>query len=186
MTTNKTYSTLINDKPILKARGYKLTNASSAAAISMAVPTVANTTLTATALTVGSVATFTATAAHRFQDGQLVNISGASEPAFNGNFKITVTSTTVFTYVITQTALTTTAGGTPVAVYTPIFQQAILFAASTNAGVITFGPDANADLITLNASDVYTIQAPVHHRMDMSDWYFKSSTNNQNLSVTIV
>lgn len=187
MNTNRTFSNLINDKPILKSRGYPLSTAALAAKTTMGYPTLAASTLTASGTAVGSVATFTAATNHRLADGQLVEITGATVTAFNGIFKITVDAAlNVFTYVLTKTASSTTAGGSPVANYTVIFQQAIIFAPSTNAADVTIGPDQNADMITMVPGDVYVIQSPNENRQDLNDWFYASASAAQVLKVVFV
>jgi hypothetical protein len=52
---------------------------------------------------VGAVATVTMPGAHGLLTGRLVNISGASDPLYNGDFAIAVSSTTVFTYTMAAT-----------------------------------------------------------------------------------
>src|SRR5574343_621820 len=59
---------------------------------------------TVTSITrVGTLATVTMSTPHGLTTGRLVNISGASDILYNGDFKITVLSTTVFTYQMTGT-----------------------------------------------------------------------------------
>lgn len=65
------------------------------------------------------VATLTASAAHGLDTGDKVVVRGAAEQPYNSVVSITVTSTTVFTYVIDSGA-TTPAGGTPIFSYVPI------------------------------------------------------------------
>jgi hypothetical protein len=52
---------------------------------------------------VGTAATVTTTAAHGYTGTPVVNISGATDPLYNGDFTIAVTSTTQFTYTMTGT-----------------------------------------------------------------------------------
>lgn len=51
----------------------------------------------------GTTATVTMSVAHGLATGRKVNISGADNPLYNGNFIISVTSTTVFTYTMQAT-----------------------------------------------------------------------------------
>ncbi len=69
------------------------------------VPTVA--TLTES----GSTATVTTTSTHSFTSNDLVTIAGASVPAYDGTFVITVTSPTTFTYTLPNTGLAAATGG---------------------------------------------------------------------------
>lgn len=187
MNVNRTFSNILNSKPIIKSRGYVLNNgATTATAISMTYPPLAASSLTSTAIAVGSIATFTAGSSHRLSTDQLVEITGATDIAFNGIFRITVTSITAFTYILTKTAATTTAGGSPVVAFTPLLQQAVLTADPSNSAAVTIGPDTNADLITLNAADIYVIQSPVDNRQDMADWYYKSASASQKVNVIFV
>lgn len=54
----------------------------------------------------GAVATVTTTAAHGFTTGNTINIAGATQAQYNGNFVITVTGTTTFTYAVTGSPAT--------------------------------------------------------------------------------
>jgi hypothetical protein len=49
----------------------------------------------------GGVATVTTPVAHALQNGTFMRISGANESAYNGDFAITVTGATTFTYAVT-------------------------------------------------------------------------------------
>jgi hypothetical protein len=49
----------------------------------------------------GGVATVTTPVAHALKDGTFMRISGANESAYNGDFAITVTGATTFTYAVT-------------------------------------------------------------------------------------
>ena len=51
----------------------------------------------------GATATVTTTAAHGLSSGALVNIRGASQTEYNGDFTITVTGGSTFTYAVTGT-----------------------------------------------------------------------------------
>ena len=78
-----------------------------------AVSGVAASSLTASGLT----ATFTTATAHGLDDNDPVTISGATQAAFNGTFRIIVTSTTTFTYVMISNPGVLTATGSPVVTY---------------------------------------------------------------------
>ena len=56
-------------------------------------------------------------------------------------------------------------------------------AASTNTDTVNIGPDLNADMFPLSATDVYVIQAPVGNRLDLGDWFYKSATASQKLNI---
>ncbi len=58
-------------------------------------------------------ATVTHTSAHLLMTGDRVTISGCTEGEYNGTFSITVTSPTVYTYVMLADPAGTTATGTP-------------------------------------------------------------------------
>ena len=62
---------------------------------------------------VGTTATVLTATDHRLSTGAIVQISGATDPLYNGEYSITVTSTTNFTYVMTGTPATSPAAGTP-------------------------------------------------------------------------
>jgi hypothetical protein len=58
----------------------------------------------------GAVATVTMPSAHGLLTGRLVNISGASDPLYNGDFAIAVSSSTVFTYTMAATPAANASG----------------------------------------------------------------------------
>lgn len=58
----------------------------------------------------GTTATCTTTAVHGFSTGDLVHIADAVEPDYNGEFEITVTSTTVFEYEVANSPTTPATG----------------------------------------------------------------------------
>lgn len=58
----------------------------------------------------GTTVTGTVSAGHGFQTGQTVRIAGANEPEYNGDFVVTVTGSTTFTYTITGTPSTPATG----------------------------------------------------------------------------
>jgi hypothetical protein len=60
----------------------------------------------------GALATFTTETAHGYTTGDLVRISGASPAAYNGDFPITVTGATTFTYTMASSP-GVGAGGSP-------------------------------------------------------------------------
>jgi hypothetical protein len=55
-------------------------------------------------------ATVTTSTAHGLSNGFWVKISGATQPEYNGNFQITVTGTTTFTYTVTGSPATPATG----------------------------------------------------------------------------
>jgi hypothetical protein len=94
----------------------------------------------------GGTATANTAAAHGFTTGQVIAISGASIAGYNGSFVITVTSSTQFTYAVSNSL--GSASGTITAMLAPqtycqqVFLDNINFA-SCNAGLITMNGDAN-------------------------------------------
>ncbi|MCW2405027.1 hypothetical protein M2336_001656 [Sphingobium sp. B1D7B] len=54
----------------------------------------------------GTTATVTTSANHGFTTGQTVNIMGCTQAAYNGNFVVTVSSATVFTYTVSGSPTT--------------------------------------------------------------------------------
>lgn len=66
-------------------------------------------------------ATCTTTAVHGYSTDDTVVVSGADQSEYNGTFRITVTSTTVFTYVMDSDPSVDTATGTLVLTKTPVF-----------------------------------------------------------------
>jgi hypothetical protein len=59
---------------------------------------------------VGNVATVTMSTAHGLATGRFVNISGATDNLYNGDFLIAVSSTTVFTYTLEATPVANATG----------------------------------------------------------------------------
>jgi hypothetical protein len=59
---------------------------------------------------VGTTATVTMSVGHGLSTGRLVNISGATDPLYNGDFIIVVTSSTVFTYTMQSTPAANASG----------------------------------------------------------------------------
>lgn len=84
----------------------------------------------ATLVSSGTFATATTSVAHGFSSGQYVTITGATPPAYNGTYPITVVNSTTFTFV---TATTAGASGTG----TILAQTSIVFAGQT--------PDSNPE-----------------------------------------
>lgn len=58
----------------------------------------------------GSTATLTTPAAHNFVTGQVVNVSGAGQTEYNGDFPITSVTSTTFNYTVTGTPVTPATG----------------------------------------------------------------------------
>ena len=82
--------------------------------------TIATTTTAQTISTithVGTTATLTTASAHGLVTGNQVTISGATESNYNGTYKITVTGSTTFTYVM---ASAPTSDATVVGTYVPL------------------------------------------------------------------
>ena len=71
----------------------------------------------------GATATVVTPAAHNLQTGDRITISGATQTEYNGEFQVTVTNATTFTYAVTGTPVSP-ATGTPVIntsrVYNPV------------------------------------------------------------------
>ena len=72
----------------------------------------AGTTIT-TLSRVGTIATILTATAHGLSTGAIVQISGATDPLYNGEYSIIVTSTTNFTYTMSGTPAVSPAAGTP-------------------------------------------------------------------------
>ena len=64
---------------------------------------------------VGTIATVTMSAVHGLATNRYVNISGSVDPIYNGDFQITVLSTTTFSYVMGATPAASPATGTVLA-----------------------------------------------------------------------
>jgi hypothetical protein len=112
-----------------------------------------------------------------------VEISG-STGGFNGKFKITVTSTTAFTYTMTE--FPDGLKGTPVANYSAHAQRAIVYAATGNSADVSIGPDSSADYKPIPSGTEFLIQCPNGAKFDLADWYIKSSAASQNVSILYV
>lgn len=76
---------------------------------------VAVSSITASGLTNPATVTVDTAAAHGFSSGAQINIRGASDAAFNGDFTITVSDTDTFTYSTSSAPATTTPTGTVIA-----------------------------------------------------------------------
>lgn len=140
--------------------------------------------VTMTSLTrVGTLATFTATAAHRLVSGQTVKITGSTPDGFNGTYVITVTSTTVFTYVMAADP-GAYSSGTVKAGYSTAARWACVYADAGNAADITIGPDANCDVYPVSAGQFHLIpMMPDREVFDMADWNVKSASASQTYKV---
>jgi len=73
--------------------------------------TTSNTIAVSTLTSSGNVATLTTSTAHNLKTGAIVEVIGADQSGYNGLVKITVTTTTRFTYYV-EAGLTTPATGT--------------------------------------------------------------------------
>lgn len=73
-----------------------------------------NTVNTTSITRTGQVATLTASAAHGFATGDVALIASATQTEYNGEFVVTVTSPTVFTYTVTGTPATPATTGTTI------------------------------------------------------------------------
>ena len=169
--------------PVINHRGFKVTTSSPAGTpVSLAPPTITALSLTS----VGTTATFTTSAPHRFVTGQSATIAGATPTSYNGTFDVTVTSATVFTYV-TSSAPAANATGTAVATYPSYVHQAIVTAATTNdASGVSIGPDINSDIYTLTPGQFYTLNTAVGTRFDLSGWYVNSTVASQQITVLVL
>jgi hypothetical protein len=63
----------------------------------------------------GTTATGTVTAGHQLKTGDLVIVNNATQTTYNGTWAVTIVSPTVFTYIMTSTAVSP-ATGTPIAI----------------------------------------------------------------------
>jgi hypothetical protein len=137
--------------------------------------------ITAASLTrSGTIATFTATAAHRLKTGQEVNINaGVANPPYNViKARITVTSPTTFTYQLPYEPAAN-ASGTITATYDSHAQLAYIIADAENAAVVSFGPDANADFGLPAGVTSMPLTMPGGAKFDLADWSFKSASASQ-------
>jgi len=75
-------------------------------------PSIFNTSLTSSGLTVGSTITVTTRFPHNLATGCVVSVVGVDQAGYNGTFTITSTGTLTFTYVATVAPTATTATGT--------------------------------------------------------------------------
>jgi hypothetical protein len=92
-------------------------------------------------------ATVTTTAAHGYTTGDQVNISGAAQSAYNGDFSITVTGTTTFTYTVAGSPATP-ATGTILANKGPVIRDA--YTGGIFAACVFSSPSSS---VTLNGAE---------------------------------
>jgi hypothetical protein len=74
-------------------------------------PYLFNPSLTASSTAIGATVTVTTQFAHNLTTGTIVQVAGVDQAGYNGNFSITVTNATTFTYVATTAPAATTATG---------------------------------------------------------------------------
>lgn len=177
----RVFSTPMN-LALLKHRSLSKTSSGSANTATAIGPVV----VTATTLTRSTTtATFTATAAHRLATGQYVTIAGATPAAYNGDFQVTVTGATTFTYTMLSTP-SGSGSGSMTATFTPHAQWAVIHASSDNTADLYIGPDVNCDLYPIQAGSFYTLPVPGGAKFDLSDWYVKSTGTSQAYTVLYV
>lgn len=104
--TNHTAADIIEAKDFIKARTKILIAESSAAALKSAGATASITGITR----VGQVATAVAAASHSLSNGDVVEVSGADQPEYNGTFVIFNITATDFDYTITGSPVTPATG----------------------------------------------------------------------------
>ena len=93
--------------------------------------------------------------AHGFATGQIINISGASPAAYNGDFVVTATDADTFTYTIAGTP-TSPATGSPIAQTGPVLQSS--YAGGIFASWVFSNPsltDANEYIALASTDRVY-------------------------------
>lgn len=174
-------STSLQSVLLLAFRDYGSTTSATPGTATAMAPSVACSTLTR----VGTLATFTATAAHRLVSGQEVTIAGANKTQFNGRFLIIVTSATVFSYVITDDP-GANATGTITAVYTPMAQWALIKADGANTADISFGSNGQGDFDAIPAGGIYELKNPMGAKFDLSQFFVKSTGASQTWRVLFV
>jgi len=170
--------------PVLSWRSLvKTTSGSAGTAVALSPTPISAATLTSS----GTTATFTASSAHRLLTGQIVTISGAADSKYNlVGVQITVTSSTEFTYTIASGA-TSPDTGTPVANYSAHCQTALVRCPSTNTAEVNIGPDVNSDMHALPAdSGWFEITAPSGSKINLANWYAKSTAASQTLHILYV
>jgi len=107
---------------------------------------------TLTSLTqTGGTATATVTTGHGYDDDTLIRISGANESDFNGDFRITVTGSSTFTFPI-STSAPSTASGTLSAKYAPLDWEAA-FTSSDNTRTVYRSKDVTSRRFYLRCLD---------------------------------
>lgn len=134
---------------------------------------------------VGTLATFTANAAHHLSNNQFVNVSGSDQAEYNIQAQITVTGATTFTYVMLSNPAADS-GGSPIADYVAQAQLCFIQSDPGNADVINFGPDINANFRSLAVGETYQIPIAADCKFNMAEWYVASPTASQNLNVLFV
>lgn len=158
-------------------RDYKKTTGLAGVAASLAPSAISAASLTKS----GTTATFTATAAHRLISGQLVTIAGASDYRYNGVVRITVISSTEFTYTLPSTP-SADASGTITAMYDAHAQEALVIVPS-GGSTITIGPNIEADTYAVAAGESFRIPMPNGAKTDLAWWYAKSASGSSNYTV---
>lgn len=171
-----------------------VSDGASTAVVSNMAPVLATATAGGVTL-IGATINFVCTAAHGFFTGQYVQVIGATDAGYNLYKQVTVISPTVFQYAATVGSLPATSPdlGTPT-VRTLKVRKVILNSATSNTGIITFGPNSTpTGPNPLNPGDSYEITQPnvqsatgLPGCFDLSDWYFKASVVAQTLNILYI
>lgn len=111
-------------------------------------------------------ATATTNAAHGYSTGDYVTIAQASPDGYNGKVKITVTSTTVFTYTVSS-GLSTPATGTITATYqsNPVGGRAVTFRELDTiwAEMLPIGTSERLQAKAISAQTTYRFRVYARH-----------------------
>ena len=165
-------------------------SASDASVVSCVAP--ANATSAASGLVMlgPSALQFTASAAHGFFEGQMVNILGATDAGYNGYVSVHVVSTTVFTYQPAGALPAVTPDVGTATAQTLKVRKALIQADIANGGTVTIGPNVTPLGRVLAAGQDYEISQPnvvtgdgrpaVY---DLAKWFFKGSATSQKLNI---
>lgn len=118
-------------------------------------------------------------AEHGLIDGDLVTISGTTQPEYSGDWIVDSVSGTTFTYNInayTTAPASPATGATILAQPQSFFKRALIKNHVDNAGTsVTFGPNTDADFDDLSLMLEYLIEPTPPAKADLSKWYMKSA-----------
>ncbi len=136
--------------------------------------------LTSVTLTEGILVTVVCSVAHNLSDGEIVTITGTTQPEYSGTWVVEVVDSTTFKYRIntySTAPVSPATGATKLAQPQSYFKRALIKNATGNASTsVTFGPNMAADFDDLANMLEYLIEPTPPDKSDLSTWYMKSAT----------